>query len=96
MNTEAAAAATDTAAPLHVGPWVTVWEQEEIVASIAHDKAHRVMRRVVSDNKESGVVNPSAKREELFYALCGTTRRGRYYALAAGTEVTCGRCLKKK
>lgn len=82
------------AAPLNVFPWVTVWEEETIVASIAHDKIHVVTRTVSSSNRESGVADPNAKRTEGFAAKCGTRRRGRYFAVAAGTEVTCAKCAK--
>lgn len=87
---------TDThAAPLHVHPWITIWERETISASIAHDKVHRVVRSVSSDNSVSGVADPTAKRTESYRAICGTSRRGRYLAVAETAEITCAKCLKQ-
>jgi hypothetical protein len=80
--------------PLNVFAWVTIWERETIVASIAHDKVHVVERTVSSNNRESGVVDPNAKRTEGFRAVCGTTRRGRYFAVASDAVVTCAKCAK--
>lgn len=85
---------TNNEKPLDVHPWVTVWERETMLASIAHDKVHIVTREVTSDNNEMGVANPNAKRHEGFRAACGSRRRGRYFAVAAGTEVTCAKCAK--
>lgn len=82
------------ATPLTVHPWVTTWEQETILASIAHDKVHIVSRTVSSENREMGVADPTARRREGFRAACGTTRRGRFLAVAAGTDVTCAKCAK--
>lgn len=84
---------SDASTP-QVKPWITVWEEETIKASIAHDKVHVVVRRVISDNAQSGVADPNAERYETFRAVCGTTRRGRYFAVAASETVTCAKCQK--
>lgn len=84
----------ETAAPIAIKPWITVWEEETIKASIAHDKVHVVVRSVVSNNAQSGVVDSNAERSETFRAVCGTTRRGRYLAVSSQDEVTCTKCQK--
>lgn len=83
------------AAPIKVSPWVTRWEQEDFIAAIAGGKVHKVTRVVYSDNTESGVANPNAKRSEVYTTACGTTRRGvRHYQIARSEEVTCVKCAK--